>query len=165
MGSAVPVYFGSLRNSFSYGSLMVSVNILYKMKYYARRPLNDLAYYSNLYTTNPVLLGGEYARRWRQPGDELVTNVPSLTYPGNIVKDYVYAYSDINVIRGDHIRLQEVNLSWGLKKPGLGLKSARLYANVTNLGVLWRANRLGIDPDINDVPNPRGYSFGLSANF
>jgi TonB-linked SusC/RagA family outer membrane protein len=165
MGSAVPVYFGSLRNSFSYGSLMVSVNILYKMKYFARRPLNDLAYYSRLYTTSPVLLGGEYVRRWRQPGDELVTNVPSLTYPGNIIKDDLYAYSDINVIRADHIRLQEVNLSWGLKRPGLGLKSVRLYANVTNLGILWRANRLGIDPDINDVPNPRGYSFGLSANF
>jgi TonB-linked SusC/RagA family outer membrane protein len=165
MGPSVPVYFGSVRNSFSYGSLTVSLNILYKLNYVFRRPNSDLAYYSNLYAVTPQLIGGEYARRWRQPGDELVTNVPSLTYPGNEDKDYIYSFSDINVLKGDHIRLQEVNVSWGLKVPGWGIKSARVFANATNLGILWRANRLGLDPDINDLPNPRSYSFGLSANF
>jgi len=165
MGSSVPVYFGSLRNSFSYGSLMLSINILYKFKYVIRRPPGDLANYSALYSAIPTLIGGEYASRWRKPGDELVTNVPSLTYPGSNDVDGTYRLADINVIKGDHIRLQEINLSWGMRVPDWRLKNLRLYANVTNLGILWRANRAGVDPDINDLPNPRGYSFGLSANF
>jgi len=165
MGSAVPVYFGSFRNSFSYGSLVISANILYKLKYYGRRPEADLAYYSRLYLTIPQLLGGEFSQRWKVPGDEKYTNVPSLTYPGNQIKDYMYTYSDINVFKADHIRLQEINISWGLKQPGLGIANARIYANITNLGILWRANKLGIDPDINDVPNPKTLSFGFSANF
>lgn len=165
MGSAVPVYFGSLRNSFSYGPMMLSINILYKLKYVTRRPRSDLAMYADLNSTNPSLTGAEYARRWQQPGDELRTNVPSVSYPASGTVDYFYQMSDINVIKGDHIRLQEINLSWGTNLPGWGLKNVRLYANVTNLGILWRANKVGIDPDINDLPNPRGYSFGLSTNF
>jgi len=165
MGSAVPVYFGSLRNSFSYGSLVVSANILYKLKYFTRRPQADLTYYTLLYESSQRLLGSEFSQRWQKPGDELITNVPSMSYPGNAFKDILYQYSDINVLKGDHIRLQEVNVSWGFKQAGWGLKNARVFANVTNLGILWRANRLGVDPDINDVPNPRTYSFGLSANF
>ena len=165
IGSSVPIYFGSLRNSFSFGSLMVSANLLYKFKYYTRRPQADLAYYSTLYAASAALIGGEFNRRWLKPGDEIITNVPSLTYPGSEVKDYVYAFSDINVIKADHIRLQEVNISWSFKKLGWGVKNARLYANVTNLGIIWRSNTIGIDPDINDVPNPRAYSIGLSANF
>jgi len=165
MGSAVPIYFGSLRNSFSYGSLMLSVNILYKLKYVIRRPQADMAIYSNLYAATPSLIGAEYSKRWRQPGDELLTNVPAVTYPGSIYSDDAYRLADINILKGDHIRLQEINLSWGAKLPSWGVKNVRLYANATNLGILWRSNRQGIDPDINDLPNPKSYSFGLSANF
>jgi hypothetical protein len=165
MGSAIPIYFGSLRNSFSYGSLMLSFNILYKLKYVIRRPLSDLANYRSLYSANPVLIGAEFAMRWRQPGDEIQTNVPSLAYPGNESEESVYRFADINVLKGDHIRLQEINISWGAKLPQWGLKNVRVYTNITNLGILWRANRVGVDPDINDLPNPRSYSFGLSANF
>ena len=164
MGSAVPVYFGSFRNTFIYGALSVSANILYKMKYFLRRPIADLAFYNNLYQNNQ-LIGGEFAQRWQKPGDELVTNVPSLTSPGNPYKDVVYQYSDINVLKGDHIRLQEINVSYTLKTRNWFIKNPRIYANVDNLGIIWRANKLGVDPDINDVPQPRTYSLGLSANF
>jgi TonB-linked SusC/RagA family outer membrane protein len=163
IGSAVPIYFGSLRNSFTYGRLMVSANILYKFKYYFRRPIASVAYYTNLFSQNQ-LIGAEFAQRWQKPGDEQFTNVPSLGYPVNENKDLVYYYSDINILKGDHIRLQELNLSWSLK-PALGFKNARIYANVTNLGIIWRANKLNIDPDIYDFPNPKNYSLGFSANF
>ena len=165
IGSAIPIYFGSLRNNFSYGSFTLSANILYKFKYYIRRPRTDLAYYSSLYSSLPSLIGAEFSQRWQKPGDELLTNVPSLTALGSSAKDLLYALSDINTLKGDHIRLQEVNLSWGFKKYTLGFKNVRIALNITNLGILWRANKLGIDPDINDLPRPRTYSFQLSTNF
>jgi len=165
MGSLVPVYFGSLRNTFNYRSFSASVNILYKLNYVVRRPFNDLALYSYLYEGTGRLLGSEFNNRWQKPGDEKNTNVPSLTYPGSIYGDQMYQFSDINVVKGDHIRLQEINLSYGINTGQSKVKNLRLFFNLTNLGIIWRANKLGIDPDINDVPQPRTYSFGLSANF
>lgn len=163
-GSAVPVYFGSLRNTFRYGALSVSANILYKLGYYFRRPQSDLVRYSQLFSSN-VVQGSEYSNRWQKPGDELFTNVPSQIYPANNLRDLFYQFSEINVLKADHIRLQEINISYSLSKKNWFLKNPRVYANISNLGIIWRANKLNIDPDIGDYPNPRTYAFGFSANF
>ncbi|CAM4423311.1 TonB-linked outer membrane protein, SusC/RagA family [Pedobacter westerhofensis] len=162
-GSAVPTYYGSLRNTISYGELSMSFNILYKLGYYFRKqnPLN----YSLLFGNTPSLQREEYSRRWQKPGDELLTNVPSLTFPVSSLRDDFYALSEINVLRGDHLRLQEINFSYGLHSQKSLLKNLRIYLNMNNFGVIWRANKLGIDPDTYDYPNPRTYSFGLSGNF
>jgi len=166
-GSGVPVFFGSLRNTFSYGSFSLSANILYKLGYYFRRPKNNVVNYSDLFSNTSVIQGIEYENRWQKPGDELITNVPSAVISStNLNRDNFYYYSSINVLKGDHIRLQEVNLSYSFKvKPKMFIKNPRIYANVSNLGVIWRANKLGIDPDVFDYPIPRTYSLGFSANF
>jgi TonB-linked SusC/RagA family outer membrane protein len=168
-GSSVPVYYGSFRNSFTYKSFSVSANFLYKLGYYFRRPVRDLVRYDVLLNSS-LLQGAEYAQRWQKAGDEKFTNVPSLTFPvspgGPMVnRDSFYYNSEINVLKGDHVRLQEINLSYSLKNIGGFIKSPRFYANISNLGIVWRANKRGIDPDIPDFPNPKTYSFGLSANF
>lgn len=162
-GSAVPVYYGSFRNTFRYGNFSVSANFLYKLGYYFRRPSSSLALYNNLF--NGTIIGSEYNQRWQKPGDELYTNVPSLVYPATNARDLFYQYSEINVLKADHVRLQEINISYSLSKKNWILKTPRIYANVTNLGIIWRANKLGLDPDINDYPNPKTYSLGFSANF
>jgi TonB-linked SusC/RagA family outer membrane protein len=164
-GSAVPVYFGSLRNTFSYAKFSISANIMYKLGYYFKRGgITGPVSYISLFN-NRSLLGEEYSRRWQKPGDELYTNVPSLTFPLASNRDSFYANSEINVLKGDHIRLQEVNLSYAFDKRNWHLRNSRLFFNVSNLGVLWRANKLGIDPDTFDYPIPRTYSFGFSTNF
>lgn len=169
MGSTVPVYYGSFRNTFSYKNLALSFNLLYKLGYYTRRPTLSLAMYGSLLGPSiNQLQGAEYANRWQVPGDEQHTNVPALIYgPGGLAdgRDNVYYSSDINVIKADHIRLQEINLSYSFKREKGFLKNPRIYANVNNLGIIWRANKLGIDPDVYDYPNPRQYSLGFSANF
>ncbi|MBB5620636.1 TonB-linked SusC/RagA family outer membrane protein [Pedobacter cryoconitis] len=163
-GSLIPVYYGSFRNTFSYENFSLSANLLYKLGYWFRRPLSSLVQYNNLYTDGN-LQGAEYENRWQKPGDEKFTNVPSAIYPGNASRDAFYRFSDINILKGDHIRLQEINLSYTLNKKNWVLKNPRIYANVTNLGVIWRANKEGLDPDVFDYPLPRTYSLGLSANF
>jgi TonB-linked SusC/RagA family outer membrane protein len=166
-GSAVPVYFGSFRNTFNYSSFSVSANIQYKFGYFVRRPVSQVVNYSQLFSTNAVIQGIEYNDRWQKPGDELQTNVPSAVYSAtNQNRDNFYYYSEINVIKGDHIRLQELNFSYLLKaKKEWLIKNPRIYANVSNLGIIWKANDQGIDPEVFDYPSPRSYSFGFSANF
>jgi TonB-linked SusC/RagA family outer membrane protein len=166
-GSAVPVTYGSLRNTFSYGDFSLSANILYKFGYYFRRPAAQVVSYSSLYGSRGVLQGAEYNNRWQHPGDEQRTDVPSaVTSSNNQNRDNFYYYSSLNVLKGDHIRLQEINLSYSIPmKESSRLKNPRLYANVNNLGILWRANKQGIDPEVYDFPLPRTYSLGLSVNF
>ncbi|GAA4321284.1 SusC/RagA family TonB-linked outer membrane protein [Mucilaginibacter gynuensis] len=165
-GSAVPVTYGSFRNTFSYASFSVSANLLYKFGYYVRRPQAQVVNYGSLYSGNS-LQAVEYNNRWQKPGDELNTNVPSAVMStGNSNRDNFYYYSSVNVLKGDHIRLQEVNLSYTLKvNPESFIKTPRFYANVSNLGIIWRANNKGVDPEVFDYPLPRTYSFGFSANF
>ncbi len=163
-GSAVPVEFGSLINTFNYKAFSLTAIIKYELGFYFYRPSATEVNYYNLYQ-NGTPSGAEYANRWQKPGDELRTNVPSQMYDQSGA-DFYYQYADINVENGDNIRLQEVNLSYAINtKPNSFLKALSINAHVTNLGVIWRANKLGLDPEAFDYPVPRQYSLGLNAQF
>lgn len=158
IGSALPVYFGSCINTFSYQQFELSVNISYKLGYYFKKtPLN----YGSLFSTGNG--SSEFVNRWQKPGDELFTNVPSMIYPANTNRDQFYGGASLHILKGDHIRLQYINLAYNFSK-----KSARfkLYANIANLGILWRANKQKLDPDYAGAQSPiRTFALGLSANF
>lgn len=156
-GSSIPVFMGSLRNTFSWRNIELSLNLQYKLCYYFRRSGVN---YSNKYTHQ------EYSDRWQQPGDEKFTNVPAMVYPLNSERDYFYAYSEVLVEKAGHVRLQEINLSYSPDKPVGPVRQMRVYLYVNNLGILWAANKRGIDPDYNDaVPAPRTVAVGISASF
>lgn len=144
VGSAKPTLFGSVINTFSYKGISVSINISYKGGYYFKK--SSLSY--------GALIGGsghkEYSARWQKPGDELKTNIPSLIYPNNSERDAFYSDAEINVLKGDHLRIQYINLSYTLnneiwkKNP---FKDLQVYFNASNLGIIWRANKQGLDPE------------------
>jgi len=159
-GSAVPIYYGSLRNNFSYQRFQISLNIVYRLGYYfTRKGIN----YQTLFSQNSG--HSEFTNRWQKPGDEKLTDVPSMIYPLDGARDAFYNNSAAMVEKGDHIRLQDVTASYSLPKI-YGLKDARIYGNVSNLGILWRANKKGIDPDaVNTYPNPKSFVIGINVNF
>ncbi|MDQ2719434.1 MAG: hypothetical protein M3Z26_06675 [Bacteroidota bacterium] len=42
----------------------------------------------------------------------------------------------------------------------------QLFLYLNNVGILWKANKLGIDPDYGmGLPAPRSISIGIKANF
>ncbi len=164
-GAAVPVYFGSLINSFTWKRFSASVNIGYKLGYYLFKPA--ISY--------PALIENgigqaDYNKRWQKPGDELITDVPSFVYPAISNRDSFYGSSEANVIKGDHIRLNYVNLGYSIvPKRKLGIlpfEQIQLYAIASNLGLLWRANKDHIDPDfISTIPSSRTIALGIRTNF
>ncbi|MDP2421439.1 SusC/RagA family TonB-linked outer membrane protein [Sediminibacterium sp.] len=165
-GSARPTVWGGLRQDFRYRRLSISVNLLYKGGYYFRTSSVSLNY-QDLVTSRQH---SDYTLRWQQKGDELRSNVPSIVYPGNVPRNDFYTYSSILVERGDHLRLQDIRISyrlgpWGNKRPAF----LELYGYVNNLGILWRANKIGIDPDTNDlsagsenIPAIRTFTLGVN---
>jgi len=111
----------------------------------------------------------DFAKRWQKPGDEKQTNIPSMVYPNNSYRDLFYLFSEATVEKGDNIRLQFINLAYTIpkgKKNRHGFSNLKVYLNATNLGILWRANRDGIDPRYIDVvPRSKTYTIGIKCNF
>ena len=108
----------------------------------------------------------DYQIRWQNPGDELLTQVPSLVYPHIPSRYAIYTSSEALIEKGDHIRLQDIRLGYTLnKRPGLPFHNLNLFLLINNLGILWKANKQGIDPDYpRSISSARTISLGLKAN-
>jgi len=162
-GNTLAPYFGALRNTVSYKNFDLSFNITYRFGYYFKR--NSIMYsslYSNYYAH------GDYYRRWQKPGDELTTTVPAMVYPGVNVADQYYLNSEVLVSKGDHIRLQDINLSYNLDSKiakKFHLQNLRLFAYVNNVAMIWKANKENLDPDFPTSRPIRTFTLGLNCNF
>lgn len=162
-GRALPPFFGAFRNTISYADLTLSFNISYQFGHYFRsRSINYNSFATSYINHN------DYTRRWQNPGDELTTNVPSFVYPLNTNRNTFYNQSEILVERADHIRLQDINLTYNFSRSPFGISALRngslfLYSN--NLGIIWRANKKGVDPAFPDMLLSRTFSFGIRTLF
>jgi TonB-linked SusC/RagA family outer membrane protein len=171
-GRATPSMFGSLRNTFAYGGIELSFNIFYKLGYHFRREaLSSSVIYSRA-NYNTAIFQPDYTYRWQQTGDELHTDVPRLQFPLDNNRESFYQFSETLVEKGDHIRLRDIRLSHAVEPRHFmkGVRRIEAYFFATNLGILWRANRYGIDPDTVpglslSFPTPSSYSLGVTLNF
>jgi TonB-linked SusC/RagA family outer membrane protein len=157
-GSAKPRYFGAFRNTIVFNQFSLSANISYRLNYSYRR--NSIRYAN----VNGLGGHGDFIYRWKQPGDEKYTSVPSIPVKSNTQRDNFYSYSSVLVERGDHIRLEDIRFGFDLK-PGkikLPIKSAQFYALASNLGLLWKASKLNIDPDYQFGPIPFTFAIGIN---
>ena len=89
--------------------------------------------------------------------------------PANVNRDFFYKYSSVLVHRADHIRLQNIQLSYDLEGDllkKLPLKTGCFYVNWSNVGIIWRANNVKIDPDrLTEYPQPAILTFGFRGSF
>lgn len=174
-GSRIPLYYGGFGTEFKYKNFRLSMNFTYKLGYKVRL--------LKLYNGNQNLplpyenMHSDFINRWREPGDETITNIPSLSnanmlftnslsadgkdriYVTNYSKVvpsgrsawWMYDYSDARVVNGDHIRFQTVSLSYQVPSDILkktALKNLSLSLQGSNLGALALDPRLtGQDPE------------------
>ncbi|WP_258100615.1 TonB-dependent receptor [Marinoscillum pacificum] len=164
-GVNVAPLYGAVRNNMSWKEWALSVNISWKANYYFRKSgLN----YDNLF--DDQAMHRDFLDRWQQPGDEAHTNVPSMPEQANAYRDFVYTGSELMIEKGDHIRLEDINIGYTFSQnasPWLPLKELRVFAYARNLGILWQASKSGLDPDYPNASyrTPRTYSIGLNATF
>lgn len=172
-GAARPVYFGGFNNRFSYHDFSLAVQVSYKLGYYFMAPALS---YSAITSGGAFLrVNRDWQNRWQKPGDEAKTNVPSMNYPFNSARDQFYQYSEINIEKGDHVRLQNVTLSYNFNRsayPHLPFSNLQLYLFADNVGMIWRANHRHLDPDAvpssgdnTTVPLPRSIAIGIKGGF
>jgi TonB-linked outer membrane protein, SusC/RagA family len=164
-GPAKPVYFGSFINTLGYKRFSLLTHITYRLGYYFRK--STINYYM-LYTNGDM--NKDFAARWQQPGDEAHTNIPSMPEPGTTsMRDDFTTFSEVNVLRADNIRLQDIKLTYDFaqfKWGKLHFDNIEVYAQVTNMGIIWRANKAGLDPDYPEsFPAPKIFSIGFRSSF
>ena len=171
-GTTIPKIYGGLTNRLSYKNLELSFMFAYNLGHKMRKPSQS---YRGRLATNLIQ---EFDHRWRQPGDELTTDIPRYTVTSNDA-DYsmfysFYSYGDKNVIDASYIKLRDISLSWNLPHNWcrkIYTENIRLTAQVGNL-FLIAFNNEGIDPEayylaggVRQAKMKPSLSFGINVNF
>ncbi len=161
-GSATPTIFGNFLNTIEWKGFSLSANITYKCGYYFQR---SSVSYTTLY--NSWTGHNDFTRRWQQPGDEKHTDVPAMTYPAR--GESFHNSSAALVTNAAHFRLQFIRFGYSPIAPkntaGL-LNRFEFFANLANLGIIWRSNPYAIDPDYPDaLPRSLQFALGIKASF
>lgn len=190
-GTRVPVLQGGFSNYFGYRQFGLSFNFTYSFgnKIRLLRLCDDM-------TIRPYPVQNirrEMVNRWKQPGDEVYTNIPGLvtsnTLPRGWWGDYrwagdyefaddspyrMYDYSDIRVVKGDYLKLQSLSFRYNVhdafcKK--IGIQSAYISLTGTNLFTIASkalkgqdVSQSGSSPTINLSVRPN-YSLSLNVTF
>jgi len=165
VGSATPKIFGSYRNTLKFRHFHFSFIIQYRFAYYFRRP--SIQYSSILTGSN--FGHPDYLTRWKNPGDEYITTVPSMPDVISADRDDFYQYSEVLTGKADHIRLQDIQFSYDMDKNSLGrlpFQSITWTLYVNNIGLLWKSTRSDIDPEYikDNYRDPLTISAGMKIN-
>lgn len=166
-GSYLPLISGGILNTFTWKSFALSALMTFKADYRFRRPSID---YNRMFTGQYAGVK-DYDQRWQKPGDERHTSVPSFPQVNDPNRDLFYQNADILVTRGDHLRWQSLQLDYLLtsrRHPRWRFHQADIYTYINNIGLIWKANHYGIDPDASaygTMPAVRSYSIGIKTTF
>ncbi|MDE1193273.1 MAG: SusC/RagA family TonB-linked outer membrane protein [Arachidicoccus sp.] len=170
-------YFGGFFNTFTYKEFTLGINITYYFGgHFLRNSISTSNYTISTYSNSNFVPGKELdiASRWKVAGDETKTNVPGLK---NVNSNSInrYMYSDLLVESSSHIRLKQISLSYNLPANVIKntvIKGVQFSAIARDLGIIWRKNKDGIDPQyisdqssINRIPPATNFMFKISANF
>lgn len=174
-GRKTPPYFGGLSQSLRYKNFTLAMYASFEMGHKVlKNEINSSYYptsgsYSGFLATSKALVN-----RWRKAGDEAKTNIPGIIN-SNFNSINWFLMSDVGLISGDNIRMNQVTLTYALpasiiKKLKI-IRSLNMGASISNLGLLWAKNKEGIDPDYifdgsyTSMAPSKNYSFNLNVTF
>ncbi|MEJ5146895.1 SusC/RagA family TonB-linked outer membrane protein [Sphingobacterium sp. MYb388] len=162
MGVSFPPVQGSLRQTFSYKNFELSATMEWKNGFYFRR--NSIDYFKLFFSG---VGHSDYLDRWKQQGDEIQTTVPALPPSFDYFREGLYSNGAQLIEKGDFLRLSDLNFSYRLSPAKWGKLSMRTFIYVKNLGIIYRSNKVGIDPEaVNTVyPQPRTFTFGFQLEW
>lgn len=167
-----PKYVGGWDNTFRYKDFELNVLLTYQLGYYiyygSNAGLHDQRFWNN---ATDIL---DY---WQKPGDQ--SKFPRPIYGDNVSNGSTIPL-DINVFKGDFVKLRTVQLSYNLPKSILSkakINSARVYVSGQNLAII--TDYPGPDPEVsangnsstgsgvdrNTLANGRTITIGINIGF
>ncbi|WP_235972674.1 SusC/RagA family TonB-linked outer membrane protein [Pedobacter ghigonis] len=170
MGTITPTYTGSFSQRISYKNFELGALLVFSGGNVIRKDVMNISAYD--------VTDENITQRFKNGN---TPNVPRLLvdYPENLINsastiNTMWQAADVNVVKGDYIKLRNISLSYNLPKGMIGkfkLPSARFTAQVNNL---WYASAAGddIDPEsfsgltgTRTLENPKSFVFGLNLTF
>ncbi len=177
--------FGGLRNTFGYKNISLSFLASFKFGHVFQEALRP---------KSPEDIGSfiseDIVNVWQQPGDELFTNIPALITSFDdvpIERQEFFTLSNYLLQDASFIRLRDITLAYQMDREVLskiGLNQLNFSFQARNLGLIWKANTLDLDPEsvpfsISGISNVGGFAsafrpgirppvtfvFGITANF
>lgn len=149
MGSATPKVNGGISNTFTYKQFTLTLSMVYSLGGVMRRDVNQ--YYTDLLGASNY--SADFVNRWKKPGDEQFTNIPSYTpdidYNYTTRNTNFYTQADINVVSASYLKLRDATLNYSLPSSVLSwlkVQGAGVRVQVNNV-MLWKNNKYGIDPE------------------
>jgi len=170
MGTMQPLWYGGLTNQFTYKDFSLSFMFIYNLGHKMRNDVNT--FWSGRLTEN---INKDFTGRWREPGDELLTDIPSYVANENESTSRremsFYQYADINVLNASYVKLRDVTLSYTLPQVfchKLLCDNIRIRLQASNLFYI-AANNKGIDPEAYNLrsgirADHYGPSFSIGLN-
>ena len=167
-----PKYQGGFENTFKYKNFELSALFTYQMGfnvyYGSRAGLHDQRFWNN---------EADILNHWQKAGDNAA--FPKVIFGDNISNGSSFPL-DINVFKGDFIKLRSLTFGYSVPKPMLDkikVNSVRLYVSGNNLAIFTKYP--GPDPetssngngttnqgiDRNQAPNARIITIGLNVGF
>lgn len=183
MGSLEPDFSGGISTSFRYKTLTLSASFTtniggkcFLAPYYT--DTEEAKSVPSAYTNLPK----DLVNRWRNPGDERFTNIPSISTGTSQVNNiylpegtlaqpfYIYGYSDVRVVSASFFRCNNITLSYNFPEAWvkkLYMKDLSLTAGVTNPFIIVSNEYKGMDPEVATGSQPivKTYSLGLNVSF
>jgi hypothetical protein len=166
VGQALPKFFGSLTNSFTYKGFSFSAQLYYNFG----NLVNDswVGYYLGSgfgATYNKV---ARQLNRWTKPGD--ITDIPRYVYNGN--RSFQSA-STFSLAQGDYIRVRDLQIGYDLPKRDVEkvkMSAIRVYMRGSNLMTWVKDKRMAFDPEqgVSATTNlnvfiPKTVTFGINV--
>jgi TonB-linked SusC/RagA family outer membrane protein len=167
MGTFQPVWSGGFTNFFRYKGFGLTTNMVFNLGHVMRRDVSGFYYpyaagrpvHGNVLggSDNSGFVGGQihpdFLNRWKKPGDELNTNIPSYIANSSLSESRrdlnYYSMGDLNVVSASFIKLRDITLSYSLPKNIVSLLRSddiTFRVQVSNI-MLWKANHYDIDPE------------------
>ena len=169
-GPTEPTTTGGLNNMLRWKNWRLNVFVTYSFGNKVRLDPTFSAAYSDM-TAMPK----EFKNRWVEPGDELITDIPTIAsrrqYRDIQQLNYAYNaynYSTARVADGGFIRLKDISLTYDVPRQfisKIGLSTCSLKLDATNLCLLYSDKKLnGQDPEfVNSggvaTPMPKQFTF------
>ncbi|MFC5682396.1 SusC/RagA family TonB-linked outer membrane protein [Flavobacterium sp. MAHUQ-51] len=174
LGTTTPKYSGSFGSTFKYKNVDLSMLFIYQGGHKIRNnklPMLNNTYNSAAggYITTIGVVNSDIKNRWRNPGDELTTNIPRAVFEYD--NDFssalysIYSLADINVLDATNIRLSNISLGYNFPSSlvsKLRMAAAHLNFNVENVFTLAHSNDAKFMLGGFNSPN---FVFGLNVNF
>jgi TonB-dependent starch-binding outer membrane protein SusC len=170
--NTIPKIYGGFDNTFRYKGFDLNILLTYQADFYVYYGTNAGLHDQRFWNNHVDVLTA-----WKKPGD--VTSIPKPVYLDNVSNGSAIPM-DINVFKGDFVKLRNVTLSYNLPKNILDkvkLNNLRFYVSGQNLAI-W-SKYPGPDPEVssngnsttgqgvdrNTIGNARTITVGLNVGF